>query len=92
MPVEPEDPLKRPEVLFGVGCLVALAAIAGSLILVFLVAFALQPPAWVQVLLGIALIGGGAVLGLVVAKALGMSPRGPGGPRKLPDDGAEGPG
>jgi hypothetical protein len=89
---EPEDPLKRPEVVFGVGCLVALAAIAGSLILVFLVAFALQPPAWVQVLLGLALIGGGAVLGLIVAKSLSRSPRGAGGPRKLADDGSEGPG
>lgn len=86
MSVAPEDPLKRPEVRFGVGCLVALAAIAGSLILVFLVAFALQPPAWVQVLLGVALIGGGAVLGLLVAKALADPTRGPGGPRKLSDD------
>lgn len=86
MSVTPEDPLKRPEVRFGVGCLVALAAIAGSLILVFLVAFALQPPAWVQVLLGVALIGGGAVLGLLVAKALADPARGSGGPRKLSDD------
>jgi uncharacterized membrane protein len=89
--VEPEDPLKRPEVRFGVGCLVALAAIAGSLILVFLVAFALQPPAWVQVLLGVALIGGGAVLGLLVAKALGGPEADPAGPRKLPQDGSDAP-
>ncbi|MQA99699.1 MAG: hypothetical protein GEU78_05315 [Actinobacteria bacterium] len=91
MTVEPEDPLKRPEVRFGVGCLVALAAIAGSLILVFLVAFALQPPAWVQVLLGVALIAGGAVLGLLVAKALGGPEGGPAGPRKLPQDGSDAP-
>ena len=89
--MEPDGQLRRPEVQFGVGCLVALAAIAGSLILVFLVAFALQPPAWVQVLLGVALIGGGAILGLLVAKALARPvPSEPQGPRKLSD--REGPG
>ena len=73
---------------FGVGCLVATAAIAGSLILVFLVAFALQPAAWVQVVLGVALIAGGVVLGLLVANALGSGWRERSrGPRKLPDDG-----
>jgi hypothetical protein len=84
--LNPEDPLKRPEVRFGVGCLVALAAIAGSLVLVFLVAFALQPPAWVQVLIGVALIGGGAVLGLLVATALGGPEQPREGPRKLPEE------
>jgi hypothetical protein len=81
--VGPEDHLERPEVRFGVGCLVALAAITGSLILVFLVAFALRPPAWVQVSIGVALVAGGAILGLLVAKALG-GPREPSGPRRLP--------
>jgi hypothetical protein len=74
--MEPADPLQRPEVRFGVGCLVALAAIAGSLVLVFLVAFALSPPAWVQMLLGVALVAGGAVLGWLVASALAGSPQG----------------
>ena len=84
--VNNQDPLGRPEVRFGLGCLVATAAIAGSLILVFLVAFALQPPAWVQVLLGVALIGGGAVLGLLVANALGSSIQARSGPRRVPED------
>jgi hypothetical protein len=84
--VNDQDPLGRPEVRFGVGCLVATAAIAGSLILVFLVAFALQPPAWVQVVLGVALIGGGAVLGLLVANALGSPRNERSGPRSVPGD------
>lgn len=71
------------------GCLVAAAAIAGSLILVFLVAFALQPPAWVQVVLGVALIGGGAVLGLLVANALAAGRRDQQGPRRIERTGPE---
>jgi hypothetical protein len=73
---------------------VGLAAITGSLILVFLVTFALRPPGWVQVLLGVALVAGGAVLGWLVANALGHPgpPRPPGGPRRLPDSGSEDPG
>ena len=88
--MDEEDPLKRPEVRFGLGCLVATAAIAGSLILVFLVAFALQPPAWVQVVLGVALIGGGAVLGLLVANALGSGRRDPPRPRPVPEESERG--
>ena len=53
--------------------MVASAALIGSLILVFLVAVALQPPAWVQVLLGIGLAIGGAVLAWLIASALGQS-------------------
>ena len=55
------------------GCLVGAAAMIGTLILVALVAIALQPPTWVQVLLGVGLaIGGGALTWLVVS-ALGQT-------------------
>ena len=63
----------RPEVRWTLGCLVAAAAIAGVGILVLLVAIALQPPTWVQVLIGVALAGGGAFLAWLVAAALGES-------------------
>ena len=63
----------RPEVRWTLGCLVAAAAISGLGILVLLVAIALQPPAWVQVLIGVALAAGGAFLAWLVASALGQS-------------------
>jgi hypothetical protein len=37
------------------------------------VTLALQPPEWVQVLTGVALVGGGALLAWLVASALGRS-------------------
>lgn len=54
---------------WGLGCAVAAAAMIGVAILVFLVALALQPPTWVQVVLGAALAIGGAVFGWLVATA-----------------------
>ena len=63
-----------------VGCLVGAAAIVGSLMLVLLVALALQPPEWVQVAAGVLLAGGGALLAWVVATALGRSRK------RRPDD------
>ena len=72
---EREDPFSRPEIRWGLGCLLGLTAVAGVLILVFLVAIALQPPAWVQVLLGIGLTIGGAIFAWLVASALGQSRR-----------------
>ena len=68
-----DDAAMRPEVRWTVGCLVAAAAVAGLGILVLLVAIALQPPAWAQVLIGVALAGGGAFLAWLVASALGQS-------------------
>jgi phosphate/sulfate permease len=44
----------------------------GILILVLLVAVALSPPTWVQVLLGVALALGGAAFAWLVATALGQ--------------------
>lgn len=56
-----------------VGCLIGAASIVGSLMLVLLVALALQPPEWVQVAAGVLLAGGGALLAWVVATALDRS-------------------
>ena len=64
------DPLNRPEVRWGLGCLLSATAMTGSLILVLLIAIVLQPPTWLQVLIGIALTIGGAVFAWLVATAL----------------------
>jgi hypothetical protein len=61
------------EARWGFGCLVAAAALIGSLALVFVIAFLLDPPEWVQVLLGIGLVLEGALLAWLVAAALGRS-------------------
>lgn len=63
----------RPEIRWTFGCLVGAAALVGAVILVLLVTLALQPPEWVQVLVGIALVAGGAALAWLVASALGRS-------------------
>jgi phosphate/sulfate permease len=44
----------------------------GVLILVLLIAIALSPPVWAQVLLGLALALGGAALAWLIATALGQ--------------------
>lgn len=64
-----------PSFRWTVGCLVGSLAIAGSLILVTLVAIALQPPQWVQVVVGVGLALGGALLAWLIAIALGQSRR-----------------
>jgi hypothetical protein len=63
----------RPELRWTLGCLVGAAALTGSLILALLVALALQPPTWIQVVVGVGLAAGGAVLAWLVASALGQS-------------------
>ena len=89
-------PDSGPEVVrWTLGCLVAAVSMVGVLILVLLVAIALSPPVWVQVLLGVALALGGAALAWLVATALGQKesqernraadpPRDP-GVRRLPE-------
>ncbi|CAN5592640.1 hypothetical protein BH24ACT26_BH24ACT26_11370 [soil metagenome] len=67
-----EDELP-PEVRWTVGCLVGAASVVGTLILVLLVTLALQPPPWVQVVVGVLLTAGGAVLAWLVASALGQT-------------------
>lgn len=64
-----------PELRWTVGCLVASMATTGILILVFLVAIALSPPTWVQVVLGVGLVAGGAIFAWLIASALAQ--RGP---------------
>lgn len=61
------------QVRYTVGCLVGAAAMIGTLILVALIAIALQPPTWVQVALGVGLAAGGGALTWLVATALGRS-------------------
>ena len=71
-----EQPLP-PELRWTVGCLVASLATVGIVILVFLVAIALSPPTWVQVLLGVGLVLGGGIFAWLIASALGeRGPRG----------------
>lgn len=67
------DHWSRPELRWTFGCLVAFVGMTGLVILVFLVALALQPPEWVQVLVGIGLACGGAILAWLVAAALRQS-------------------
>lgn len=75
----------RPEVRWTLGCLVGAAAMIGTLILVLLIAIALRPPVWMQVVLGVGLaIGGGTLTWLVVA-ALGQArARQEAGPHSVP--------
>ena len=60
------------EVRWTLGCLVAAAAMVGVVIFVSLVAIALTPPTWVNVVLGVVLALGGASLAWLVATALGQ--------------------
>jgi phosphate/sulfate permease len=60
----------RPETRWIIGCLVGLLALVGALVLVFLLAFLLAPPPWVQVVIGLALVLGAALLSWVVAQSL----------------------
>ena len=73
--VEEEGSQERPlpaEVRWTVGCLLGTLSTIGVLILVALVAIALEPPTWVQVLLGAGLAVGGAVFAWLIASALGQ--------------------
>jgi protein-S-isoprenylcysteine O-methyltransferase Ste14 len=73
----PQDPAGRQDVdsavQWGVGCLVGAAALAGVVLMVLLLAFYIQPPTWVQIVLGVVLAVGGALLAWLVATALGRS-------------------
>jgi hypothetical protein len=52
---------------------VASAATLGVVILVFIVAVALQPPVWVQITVGVVLAIGATVLAWLVASAVGQA-------------------
>lgn len=83
-----EDNRLRAEVRWTLGCLVGAAAMIGTLILVLLVAFALRPPVWMQVMLGIGLAIGGGALSWLVVSALGeaRASREEPGPRSVQEE------
>jgi Flp pilus assembly protein TadB len=65
-----EDGPMRPEVRWTIGIVVGLTAMTGLLILVVLVALALEPPAWLQIAMGVFLVGVACVLAWLVSAAL----------------------
>ena len=62
-----------PEAKWGVGCLVAAAAMLGVVILLMYVAFTFDLPIWAQIALGFALTLGGGLLSWLVVSALDQS-------------------
>ena len=91
-PKGPRDPFSRPEVQWGFGCLMGLTAVTGLLILLLLVAYVLQPPTWLQILLGVGLTVGGAIFAWLVASALGQSRSSNDPARRSVDPGSNDPG
>lgn len=71
------------EARWGLGCLVAGVSIVGVAILVVGVALVVQPPAWLQVVLGVLLVVGGVLLGWLVSSALRRAE--PSGPHAVPE-------
>jgi threonine/homoserine/homoserine lactone efflux protein len=69
----PLEPDIQTGIQWGVGCLVGGAALIGALILVLLVSIAAQPPAWLQIVLGLALVGGAVCLSWLFVSALRRS-------------------
>lgn len=65
------DQLERPEVRWGLGCLLSGVSFTGLLILVILVAILAQPPPWLQTVMGLAIVAGAAIFTWVLASALG---------------------
>jgi high-affinity Fe2+/Pb2+ permease len=65
----------RPEIRWVIGVLVGLTAMVGLMILVVLVSLALEPPAWVQMLIGVILVALACLLTWLVASALGQRDR-----------------
>ena len=70
-----EEALARPEVRWALGCFLGAIAMLGTVILVSIVVFALKPPAWVGIVLGIGLIAIGGAIAWLVAAALGRQQR-----------------
>ena len=63
------------EMRWVIGIIVGLTAMLGLMILVALVSFALEPPAWLQVVMGIVLVAVACLLTWLVASALGQRDR-----------------
>lgn len=61
------------EARWGVGCLIAAAAMVGLVILLMYVAFTFDLPIWAQVVLGFGLTLGGGLLTWLIVSALGQS-------------------
>lgn len=85
----PDAPPREVAIRWGIGCLVGAVSLVGVLLLSVLLAFYLQPPAWVQVVVGLVLVAGAASLTWLVATAWGRadSPD-PGRRADRPTDGA----
>src|SRR5918998_525809 len=64
-----------PEMRWVIGVVVGLTAMLGLMILVALVSIALEPPAWMQIVMGVALVGVSGLLTWLVASALGQRDR-----------------
>lgn len=62
-----------PEVKWGVGCLVAAAAMVGLVILLMYVAFTFDLPVWGNIALGVGLTLGGGLLSWLIVAALSQS-------------------
>ena len=60
----------RPEVRWTIGIVVGLTAMVGLMILVVLVSLALEPPPWIQIVMGVFLVAVACVLAWLVAAAL----------------------
>jgi threonine/homoserine/homoserine lactone efflux protein len=58
---------------WGIGCLVGGAALGGTLILVLVIAFLVQPPVWLQILLGVTMAAGATVFTWLFTSALRRS-------------------
>ncbi|MDQ3987514.1 MAG: hypothetical protein M3280_13580 [Actinomycetota bacterium] len=58
---------------WGVGCLVAGVALLGVVLLVGVISFYVQPPTWVQILVGAVVALGAVVLAWLVAAAVGRA-------------------
>ena len=67
------EPDLRAGLQWGIGCLVGGAALGGTLILVLLVAIAVQPPVWVQIVLGVAMVVGTVAFTWLFTSALRRS-------------------
>lgn len=81
MPSQNRNGPMRPEVRWTIGIVVGLTAMVGLMILVVLVSLALEPAAWVQILMGVVLVAVACVLAWLVASALGERDR-----RNQPDE------
>ena len=71
--MRPGNDQMSDEVRWGLGCLIAAAAITGVVILLMYVAFTFDLPEWAQIVLGVGLTFGGALLTWLIFTATGQS-------------------